>query len=301
MKSNVFKKNRFQSVKRFAKQSLLTKIVLILFFCLFLIQFIVHCAPFIWLLNNALKTAEEYFKSSIQLTSSWSFKNFSDVFARFKVKGGTTYPGMLFNSLWITFLYVFVNVLSSICLAYAIARFRFPGRGFLYGLAIFAKTIPILGTDAAAFKLKYALGMINNPAMLWVAWAVGFDYTFIVLYGTFKGISRSFSEAARIDGANNLTVLLRVVIPQALPAVIALSVNQIMSLWNNYSISQITLNKFPNLAYGLFLFQTSSMWEANSKGIYFASVVMTALPVVILFALSQNLIIKNVAVGGLKG
>lgn len=301
MDKTVYKCKRFSSLKRFAKKSVYIKIVLIAFFILFVLQMILHLLPFVWLLNNSLKTAEEYFNSSIALTTTWSFSNYIEVFQKFTVKGGVTYPVMLFNSLWQTFLYVFVNVLSSTMLAYAIARFRFPGRGFLYGLAIFARTIPILGTEAASFKLKYSLGMINNPATLWIAWAIGFDYTFIVLYGTFKGISSSFSEAAKIDGANNFTVLIRVILPQAFPAVIALAINQIMGQWNNYAISQITLSKFPNLAYGLYLFQTSSTWEANSKGVYFASVVMTALPVVILFALSQNLIIKNVSLGGLKG
>ena len=295
------KKTHFVLFRKFWGQPWSVKILLSVLFLYFVIQAVVHLMPMLWVINNSLKTTEEFFESSITLTKSWAISNYVEVFQLFKVKGGVGYFEMLFNSMWITIVYVFANVLSSILVAYAIARFKFPGRGFLYGVAIFAKMIPILGTEAAAFKLKVALGMVNNPITIWMAWAVGFDYTFIVLYGTFKGIGFDYSEAATIDGANNFVVLLRIIIPIAMPAIIAMAINQIMGLWNNYSLSQIVLSKYPNLAYGLYLFQLESTWVANTKGVYFASVVLTAMPVILLYVFGQELIIKNIAIGGIKG
>ena len=103
---------------------------------------------------------------------------------------------MLFNSVWITVVKVTVNILASTFLAYAVARFRFPGRNFLYAVVIFSQTIPIIGTGAASYKLFTHLGFINNPFLMWIAWFSAFDFAFIVLYGTFRGISPTYSESA---------------------------------------------------------------------------------------------------------
>lgn len=294
-------KIKTKKLAMFARKPMAEKLAVSLFFIFFAVQFVIHAMPFLWLINNALKTTEEFFESSIALTTTWSVSNFASVFTQFQVNGGIGFFEMLFNSLWIALVYVIVSVISSTMLAYILARFRFPGKGFLYGLIVFARTIPILGTGAASFKLKYALGMINNPALIWLGWAVAFDQTALILFATFKGISQTYSEAAKIDGANNMLVLVKIILPQAMPAVIAVSVNLLLARWNDYSTAQITLSDYPNLAYGLYIFQTESAWLVNTKGIYFASVVMVSIPIIILYALSQNLIIKNMSIGGIKG
>ena len=166
---------------------------------------------------------------------------------------------------------------------------------------IFTQTIPIIGTGAASYKLRYAMGMINNPALIWFYWAMGFDYACFVLYGTFQGISNSYSESAEIDGANEWQILLRVVLPQAFPAIVALLITNFVARWNDYAQAQISLNNFPNLAYGLYLFQKTSQYESNSQGLYYAALVFTALPGVLLYVFFQNFVVKNVSIGGIKG
>lgn len=208
---------------------------------------------------------------------------------------------MLWNSVWQTAMYLFINLLSSTLVAYTTAKFRFPGRKLLYGLMIFTQTIPIVGTGAASYKLRYAMGMINNPAWIWFYWAMGFDYACFVMYGTFQGISDTYSESAEIDGASELTVLLKVVLPQAFPAIVALLITNFVTRWNDYASAQISLNHYPNLAYGLFLFQKDSQYDTNSRGLYYAALVLTAVPGVVLYAVFQNFVIKNVSVGGIKG
>ena len=186
-------------------------------------------------------------------------------------------------------------------LAYALARFRFPGKEFLYGLVIFANTIPIIGTGAAGYKLMMQFNMINNPATIWFSWAGGFDFAFIIFYGTFKGISPTYSEAAYIDGASEITVLLKVILPQAIPCIIAIAITQATSAWNDYSTSMIYMRQYPTLAYGLWLFNTESNYITDSKPIYYAAAVISCIPVIILYASNMKLIMTSVTAGGLKG
>lgn len=186
-------------------------------------------------------------------------------------------------------------------LAYALARFRFPGSKFLYALVIFANTIPIIGAGPAAYRLAMNLNMVNNPMTIWLMWAGGFDFAFIVLYGYFKGVSASYSESAKIDGANNWTIFIKVILPQVTPCLAAIAITQATGVWNDYSTPMIYMRDYPNLAYGMYLFKDNSFLVKDGMPIYFAAAVISCLPVIILYTCSQNLILNNMTTGGLKG
>jgi multiple sugar transport system permease protein len=294
------KKFHLKGWSKFMGYSLPVKIFLVVSFLFFFVQAIIHIYPFLWAFNNSIKTADEYYTSTTALTTTWSFHNYIDVIKEFKV-GNITLPTMLWNAIWQTFVYLGVNLLSSMCVAYALAKFRFPGREFLWGFLIFIQIIPIFGTGASSYKLFYELGFVNNPWLIWIAWGGGFDYSAFILYGTFKGIDNAYSEAAKLDGANNVQILVKLLFPMMFPSLLALMVTNFVARWNDYTVSQIYLNKFPNLAYGLFAYKKASQYAEGSIGAYFAGTIMCAIPGVVLYSVFQNTIMKNIAIGGLKG
>lgn len=298
------KERRFSDIMRniLSKKSSTSEIITaIIFLILFIIIAIVCIYPLFWAFNNSLKTFDEYSENNFILTKSWDFYNYFKVFNGTFQYNGVTYLGMLYNSLWILVVRVFVNIASSLMLAYAIARFEFPGRNFLYAVVIFANTIPIIGAGPATFKLLNSLNMVENPTTIWLSWAGGFDFAFIVLYGYFKGISPSYSESAYVEGAGELRVFFSIILPQVVPCIVAIMITQAIGVWNDYSTVMIYLRTTPNLAYGLYMFNTESIYISNSKPIYFAAAVISAVPVIVLYACTQKLILTNMTAGGLKG
>lgn len=289
-----------EALHRFSKKPLGEKLTYILFFIYFSVSACLLIYPLVWAFLNSFKTAEDFFESSFALPDEWVFKNYITVFTSFNYRG-FTFLDMLWNSLWITVVRVGVNVLSSVLLAYAVAKFRFPGRGFLYGLVIFTQTVPIIGSGTASYKLLNALGFINNPLLIWICWAVGFDFAFIVFYGAFKGVSDSYSESAQIDGANNFTILMRVVLPQVFPVVVAIAATQALTVWNDYTFVMIYLRDYPNLSYGLYLFDKEAGYVANSRPVFFGAVCLSVIPMFVIYASSLKLVLQNVTTGGLKG
>lgn len=283
------------------KSSLSEKITAAVFFVLFVLIAFICIYPFFWAFNNSLKTFDEYSTNSFAITKSWDFINYVKVFTGTFQYDNVTYLGMLWNSLWMVVVRVFVNVASSTMLAYAIARFRFPGKEFLYVVAIFVNTIPVIGSGPAAFKLLAALNMVENPMTIWLSWASGFDFAFIVLYGYFKGVSPAYSESAYIDGAGELRTFFSIVLPQVIPCLVAIMITQAIGVWNDYGTVMIYLRKTPNLAYGLYMFNTESMYISNSKPVFFSAAVISAIPIIVLYACTQNLIMTNMTAGGLKG
>lgn len=287
-------------VLRWKKGTVEERVTLVAFEIIFLLYALISVFPGLWSLMNALKTGEEFFADSMALPTQWLFSNFIKVFERFVVRD-YGYLEMLINSLWIVFMKVFLSVLSSALLAYSLARYRFPGSAFLYWLVIFCQTVPIIGSGAAGMKLMRDLNMINNPSTIWLSWAGGFDFAFIIFYGTFKGISQTYSEAARLDGANNLVVLFRVILPQAIASIIAIAITEAISAWNDYNTPMLYLRDYPNLAYGLYLFDNEANWIENSKPTFFCAALISCIPVIILYASNMKLIMTNVTAGGLKG
>lgn len=295
VKSNMF--------TRFMKKTTSERVTYVLYFMYFLILAIVLLAP-IWItFINSFRTLEDYYdpnRGALAFPKVWQFESWGKIFTEFQVKGNYFWT-MLWNSIWMLVIKVFCNVMSSTLLAYCVSRFRFPGKNFLYGLVIFVQTVPIIGTGAAGYKLCVALNLINNPWLIWITWCVGFDFAFIILYGTFKGISMSYSESAKMDGAGQWRILFQIVLPQAMPAVIALAVQQAVGVWNNYMEPMIYLRDFPNIAYGLYMFETECSYVANSHAVYSAAIILCMIPVVTLYACCQKLILTNLTTGGLKG
>ena len=287
-------------VLRFKKGSLEEKITIVLALILFTAEALICIFPALWSFMNALKTGEEYFFDSMALPTKWLFSNFITVFQNFVVRD-FTYLDMLINSLWMVAVKVIMSVLSSALLAYALAKFRFPGSTFLYWLVIFSQTIPIIGSGAAGVKLMRDLNMINNPSTIWLSWAGGFDFAFIIFYGTFKGISPTYTDAARLDGANNFVVLFKVILPQAIASIIAIAITESISAWNDYNTPMLYLRDYPNLAYGLYLFDVEANYIENSKPTFFAAALISCIPVIVLYATNMKLIMTNVTAGGLKG
>ncbi|MBQ3046419.1 MAG: carbohydrate ABC transporter permease [Clostridia bacterium] len=274
------------------------------YYVLFTLVAIMYLYPIVSTFFNSLKSDIDLIKNPTGLpTEWWRINNYLKVFSEFRVQITTVevnYFGMLWNSLWMTGLKLFVNLASSVLLAYPIAKFKFPGKNFLYGVVIFVNTIPILGSGAAGYKLLKSLNMLDNPYLIWISWCGGFDYAFIIFYGTFKGISDSYIESASLDGANNLTIMFKIMLPQALPSIVALAITQAIPMWNDYSTSMIQMPKYPNLAYGIFKFEPGPYVQYDTA-VYYCAVIISMLPPMILYAANQKFILSSLSVGGLKG
>lgn len=279
-----------------------TKVFLYVFLTIFILYGLTLILPVIWLLMNALKTSREYLlNSSFALPEGkLQWINFGNAFKEIQYDE-TSFFGMFFNSVWMSLLNIFVNIGCSMLTAYAMARYRFPGKTFLYSLAIIVQVVPIIGTGGAAYKFMATVGMVNNPMLIWLSWAGGFDFSFVVLYGYFQSISGQYAEAAEMDGASQLRVMWQVMIPQAIPAIASLMILNFISAWNNYQTPMLYMSKYPTLALGIFSFEKISPFLKNGIPVYFCSILLSMIPVLIIFSCTQKMIMTNVTAGGLKG
>lgn len=275
-------------------------IVFAIYFVLFVITSLLLLYPLFWMLQNSFKTVEEFFENPNSLASNWNFAYYGEIFRSFKV-GSIGFWELTWNSVWLTFGGQFLNILASVFVAYPLARYKFPFHKFLYGIIIFRITIPIIGSSAASYKFLRALNMLDNPKLFIITFFSGFDMNALIMYGYFKAVDKGYSEAAYIDGANRVQTLFQIILPQAIPCVLALYINCVMSKWNDYTTPQIYLPSYPNLALGIYSFEKDMLFIENGSAKFFGAVILSSLVPLLMFTAGQKTMLENMSVGGLKG
>ena len=269
------------------------------YFVVFVLYSVICLYPLFFCFTNSMKSVEEYYTSMFAMPQHWGITYYIKIFNSFKV-GQYGFWNMAFNSFWQSFGGQLLNILASIMVAYPLARYNFPFKKFFYAIIIFRITIPIIGAGPAAYKFFRAINFVNNPLYIITCFA-GFDLNALILYGYFKAISKEYSEAAYMDGATRLQTLFTVVLPQAFPCVLALYVNSVMGQWNNYTMPQIYLTNYPNLALGIYEFEKYALFTEGGTPMFFGALILSSIVPLGLFTASQKLLLTNMSVGGIKG
>lgn len=287
------------SEKRNAKKSnasfLVAKIIVFVLFALY--AFTLFYAM-LYAISLALKTQLEYDDSLVGLPKSWKFSNFAKAFTAVKANDKNMFV-MFFNSIWYALGGAVLGVLTSSVVAYIVSKYNFPGRKIIYGMTLVCMMIPIVGAFPSQYRVYNTLGILDTPLLL-VTKMAGFGFNFIVLFSFFKTLSWTYAEAGFIDGASHLRVFVKIMLPMALPVMGSLFLVSTVQLWNEYMEPNLFLQSYPTLAAGLYIFQVQMSRNMNYP-LLFAGLIVSVLPVIVLFILFQKVMMESMSVGGIKG
>ncbi len=276
---------------------------------------LVYCTsllvPLIWMLYTSFKGPIEYTISTFAFTKMWHLENYSIVFNMLNniTEGTRTYgmAEMLVNSVW----YAIVTNLNSIfwtsAIAYVMARFNFIGNKFIYSLGIVIMLVPIVGSGTTGIIFMQKIGLYDKMYVsTLIPPSTPFSgMNFMMIYAAFKAIPHDYSDAARIDGANEYRIMFQIVGPMVLPTMATFFILGFVGSWNAYETFLINYPSTPNLAFGMWRFQSGTGATAGSGGAtipqILAGFVICMIPSSILYLSSQKLIYSKFTVGGLKG
>jgi multiple sugar transport system permease protein len=210
------------------------------------------------------------------------------------------FPKLLFNTVALAVIGTIGTVMSCTLVAYGFARFRFPGRGALFTLLIATIFLPAAVTLIPTYTIFARLGWVNTwlPLLVPVFFANAYDVFLLRQY--LLTIPRDLDEAAAIDGAGPLRTLLSVVLPQAWPVIVAVSIFHFVYAWNDFFGPLIYLAGNRDL-------QPLQVGLANFNGIYYknpayiqAGTMMTLLIPVILFVVFQRMFTRGIVITGVE-
>jgi multiple sugar transport system permease protein len=210
------------------------------------------------------------------------------------------FPRLFFNTFAIAGLSTIGAVASAICVAYGFSRFRFPGRNGMFLLMIATIILPFQVTLIPTYAVFLALGWVGTWLPLIIPHFFSNAYNVFLLRQYFLTIPRELDEAAMIDGAGPFRILRSVIIPQAIPGIVAVSLFHFFWAWNEYFLPLIYLQSEPDLqplAVGLARF--NALYSQEPTLVQAAAIMAMALPVVVFF-IAQRAFMRGVVFGGVE-
>jgi multiple sugar transport system permease protein len=251
--------------------------------------------PFVFLFLTSVMTDGQALTSSLW-PRHWDWDNYVTVF---RVHGfGTWWRNTAVYAVSGTVL----TVVSSLPVAYALAKFRFPGRRLAMVLVISMMMLPpqVVVIPMYLFWAKD----LHLDGTLWpliVPMAFGDAFSIFLLRQFLLTVPREYLDAARVDGCGELRTLLRVVVPMARPAISAVALFQFFYCWNDYFGPQIYASDNPaawTLSYGLGTFHGAHQTNWN---LTMAATLLVMAPVIVVFFFAQKAFIEGVTLTGVKG
>lgn len=252
--------------------------------------------PLLWTIMTSFKTTSEIFASPFALPTSWNLKNYINAWT-------TAGIGNYFiNSVIVVgAALVIVMMLGSMC-AYVLARFAFRGSRTIYYLMLAGLTFPIFLAIVPLFFTLRNFGLLNTlPGLIITYVAFALPFTVFFLFSFFKALPNEIAEAAALDGAGEWRTFFQVMMPMAKPGLSSVLIFNFLGLWNQFLIPVALNTNTKNyvLSQGLAAFASQAGYAVDF-GILFAAVVITVVPVLIIYIIFQRQLQGSVSQGTSK-
>ncbi|MBR7110704.1 MAG: carbohydrate ABC transporter permease [Clostridia bacterium] len=265
-----------------------------------------------WAFITSFKSRTDFQYNPLGLPSAksyggWHFENFVIAFKIMYISipdpRGTIYvyaPEMLMNSVIYSLGSVFMSLFMTALVAYCCAKYNYKICKIIYAVVIVVMILPIVGALPSSVQMSRTLGLYDSLIGI-IFQNMGFcNINFLIFYGAFKGVSKTYSEAAFIDGAGQWSVYFRIILPLIKSSLLGVGLLQFITFWNDFSNPMIFLPTHPVLAYGLQDFQNSRHQSATDP-VKLAATFITCIPVIIMFICFRKKLMSNITFGGLKG
>jgi multiple sugar transport system permease protein len=256
----------------------------------------VFLLPFVWMLSTSLKPADEIFREGFHLfPQHWAaIENYS--------KALTQVPLLryLFNGIVVCAGILILQIIVALPAAYCFAKLQFRGKRLAWGLVLMSLMIPFQATAIPLYILLYHAGLLDTTAALIIPF-IASGFGIFLMRQFFMGVPNDLIHAARLDGMSEFELVWRIMMPAAMPALIAFSIFSVVWHWNDYFWPLLVINT-ADLAtppLGTMFFKNE---EAGTDfGPLMAGTVIITLPLLLFFLSAQKRFIEGVTLSGVKG
>lgn len=264
-------------------------------YALFTVLTVAALLPVVWMLSTALKPSAEIFTAGLRLLpANPTFEHVMRLWRDFPI------ATIIVNTLIVAVGITSAQLVTSLLAAYGFARFRFPLREPLFYLCLGTMFIPVQIVMVSNYLLISDWGLLNTHAGV-ILPQVANGFGIFLLRQHLRVFPQALLDAARIDGANNVTALFRVVLPIVRPVVAALAVLFFINSWNQYVWPTIVLSNPEAMTLPIWLRQFMGAEAGASWGLLMAAASMGVLPALLLYFAAQRLVLGSLAGAGLKG
>ncbi|MBT4370953.1 MAG: carbohydrate ABC transporter permease [Candidatus Marinimicrobia bacterium] len=261
-----------------------------------IIIFVIYAVfPFLWLVLTSLKTNAELLDNPFSLPNKFQFKNY---------KEAVTSAGLgqlILNSLIISSIATFINIIISSMFAYSISRHKFFGGNFLFLMVVSGILVPLNALIIPYFAIINYLNLYDTRiGLILVYSAVGLPVSIYILTEFFKSIPKEIEEAAVVDGCNFLQRYTKIMLPLSVPGLMTAGTFQFILCWNEfiYAMLLTSSKNIRTIQFGISYFTNEFFSDYVSM---FAAIVISIIPSIAVFILFQERVITGLTAGAVKG
>jgi ABC-type glycerol-3-phosphate transport system permease component len=276
----------------------------------------VICFPLVWALSTSLKPKDEIFRTPPTLVPEHAtLENYRallygrQMYFQSSSSGGYTadtapaqhFVSWFLNSVAISLGTTLITITVSTLAAYSLTRFRYWGRRFVPYFSLLGYMVPSIVLVFPLFLVMVRLDLTDNLLSLVFGYvSITLPFCMWLMWAFFRGIPIEIEEAALIDGASRLQVFRQIVLPVAMPGIIASAIFALIVSWNDYLFGRVFMNSITNLPLTVgvmhFFEGTHVDW-----GLMMAASVLMTVPMAILFMALQRHLVAGFGAGAVKG
>jgi raffinose/stachyose/melibiose transport system permease protein len=250
--------------------------------------------PVIWTLTNALRHSADIYRAPFDVPWPPAIDNVGVAWNRAQLGRA------LANSALVAAMTVVGVLFLSVTGAFALTRLRPPGRAVLYLVILAPVMVPTEVLIVPLFSMFRVLGLINSlPGVALVNVVSSVSFATVILSGFFRRVPQDLVDAARVDGATRIDVLLRIVIPLARPGIVAVALLVAVFAWNDFAAALVLIQR-PDVFTAPLALTTFSTFYVTDQGLTFAGMAIVLLPPLVLFVLLQGRFINGLTAGAVR-
>ncbi|WP_159593797.1 carbohydrate ABC transporter permease [Chelativorans xinjiangense] len=251
--------------------------------------------PFVWMVSLSLKPPGEIFRTSFSLLpEEWhAIENYTKALTEVPL------PRYMLNGVIISAAILVLQILVCAPAAYALAKLDFRGRDALFGLVLIGLLIPHQVLALPLFILGYNLDILNTYAALIFPFVVS-PFGIFLFRQFFKSIPDDVVHAARLDGLSELAIVWKIMVPMAMPAVIAFSIFSVVSHWNDLFWPLIAVRSESLMPPPLGIMAFKNEEAGNDYGPLMAASTLVVLPLIVVFLAAQKWFVEGLGKGSVK-
>lgn len=267
-------------------------------FILLLVISFFFIIPFLWTLLTSLKTDAEIYSAALTfLPERFYIGHYTGIFTKLG-----NFLKYFSNSVIVSFWSVLFNVLLAATLGYSFSKFQYWGRDFFLGFILLIITLPYVIYLIPIYIMQSRFDLIDTRLGLILPYiATNLPMSVFIMRGQFNGVPDEMMEAARIDGATDLKTFLKVMIPIVKPGIATVIIMTFITVWGEFTYARTlsTTAKSQTLAVGItFLRDEAASWQ---YGTLTATIMLSLIPVLIIFLSMQKYFIRGIMAGAVKG
>ena len=273
-------------------------VVKFIFYAILILWSVSVLYPLLWTLLDALKDNEQFF-----FRAPWALPDFPLLWSNFSyVWDKYHFDSYFLNSIVVTGGSTLLGLLLSASTAYVLARYKFKGSNALYLLYISSMMVPFILALIPLFFLMNSMNLINTKIGLIFVYASSvIAFGVFVLVGFFKSLPKELEEASIMDGASYYGTFFRVMLPLSQPGLITVGIVNVLNIWNEYIVGTILINDPAQYTLPVEIgVMQAEMQYRTEWGPLFAALLMTIVPVLIVYIIFQRKIASGITAGAVK-